>query len=303
MGDSGDFTVKNLRYSEEDVGTFFPKSKTIFTWKFTLDGVPRTVILEHSRLKGKRRVILDNKDLVNYLKYTYNFTYHFTIDKYNLDIIQDGNKYILKIEGITFQKLLNQQKLERFNVIREEYLKDHPIIRLPDPKEIERLKEETQKRALSVNPEMNIQDVLNGVERFRPIKEENALIDEEEDEKEKEDEKEEDNANENNDKDNDNNNNNNNDNNNQSNFPQPSGQNTDDDPNRKQSQSERTLADEVNHFDLLGPEIFNSETQNVNLNNTQSFDTSPITLPKPEEKESIEHNLNIKELESINFNQ
>ena len=141
-----DIKVSNLRYSEEENGTFFSKSKKTYTWKFVLDGIPRVIILEHSRLSGKRLIFLDKKQLVHYMKYTYNFSYSFSIDKHNISIQQVGNGYELRIENIPYQTLINRQKLARYNVIREEYIKEHPIIVEPPPKKPE------EKKKVPVSP-------------------------------------------------------------------------------------------------------------------------------------------------------
>ena len=134
MYNDGDLNVRNLTYTEEDSGIFFASTKKIFTWKFILDGISRTIILEHSRLTGKRKVFLDKKELVHFMKYTYSFSYSFSIDKHNISIQQIGYSYELRIENIPFRNLINKQKLARYNVIREEYIKEHPIIVEPPPK-------------------------------------------------------------------------------------------------------------------------------------------------------------------------
>ncbi len=229
MFSNRDLNIRNLSFSSEELGTFFSKSYIIYTWKFNLDGVQRVITLAHSRIKGKRVITLDKKEICNFMKYTYRFSYEFSIDSHTITINQNDEGYILKIDGINFQKLINQQKLERYNIIREEYIKEHPII-------IEKPKEEEKKEEIK---EEQIDD------NFEEVKEEEDEEFEEKEEKEdKEEEKEIDEEKE---------------------IKIENKVNTDllqldkdDNIIKGNSQSERTIIDNTNHFDLLGPEIFNS---------------------------------------------
>ena len=229
MFSNRDLNIRNLSFNSEELGTFFSKSYIIYTWKFNLDGVQRIITLAHSRIKGKRVITLDKKEICNFMKYTYRFSYEFSIDSHTITINQNDEGYILKIDGINFQKLINQQKLERYNIIREEYIKEHPII-------IEKPKEEEKKEEIK---EEQIDD------NFEEVKEE-----EDEEFEEKEEEKE---------------------------IEDTKIKNTDllqldnNEDNKMNSQSERTIIDNTNHLDLLGPEIFNSakmseRNNDINLN-------------------------------------
>ena len=229
MFSNRELNIRNLSFNSEELGTFFSKSYIIYTWKFNLDGVQRIITLAHSRIKGKRVITLDKKEICNFMKYTYRFSYEFSIDSHTITINQNDEGYILKIDGINFQKLINQQKLERYNIIREEYIKEHPII-------IEKPKEEEKKEEIK---EEQIDD------NFEEVKEEEDEEFEEKEEKEdKEEEKEIDEEKE---------------------IKIENKVNTDllqldkdDNIIKGNSQSERTIIDNTNHFDLLGPEIFNS---------------------------------------------
>ena len=229
MFSNRELNIRNLSFNSEELGTFFSKSYIIYTWKFNLDGVQRIITLAHSRIKGKRVITLDKKEICNFMKYTYRFSYEFSIDSHTITINQNDEGYILKIDGINFQKLINQQKLERYNIIREEYIKEHPII-------IEKPKEEEKKEEIK---EEQIDD------NFEEVKEE-----EDEEFEEKEEEKE---------------------------IEDTKIKNTDllqldnNEDNKINSQSERTIIDNTNHLDLLGPEIFNSakmseRNNDINLN-------------------------------------
>ena len=230
MFSNRDLNIRNLSFNSEELGTFFSKSYIIYTWKFNLDGVQRIITLAHSRIKGKRVITLDKKEICNFMKYTYRFSYEFSIDSHTITINQNDEGYILKIDGINFQKLINQQKLERYNIIREEYIKEHPII---VKKKTEEKKEEIKEEA------------IDNDENFEEVKEEEDEEFEEKEEKEdKEEEKEIDEEKE---------------------IKNENKVNTDllqldkdDNIIKGNSQSERTIIDNTNHFDLLGPEIFNS---------------------------------------------
>ena len=235
MFSNRDLNIRNLSFNSEELGTFFSKSYIIYTWKFNLDGVQRIITLAHSRIKGKRVITLDKKEICNFMKYTYRFSYEFSIDSHTITINQNDEGYILKIDGINFQKLINQQKLERYNIIREEYIKEHPII-------IEKPKEEEKKEEIK---EEQIDD------NFEEVKEEEdeEFEEKEEEEEDKEEEKE---------------------------IEYKKIKTTDllqldnNEDNKMNSQSERTIIDNTNHLDLLGPEIFNSAKMSERNNDINS---------------------------------
>jgi len=114
-----DLDIKNLDFTSEDTGYFYSKTYTEYNWKFNLDGINRSISLYHSKILGRRTIYLGNREICRYQRYTYNFHYSFPIDVHTISITQSDDTYILKIDGVPFNKLLNEQKLNRFNIIRE----------------------------------------------------------------------------------------------------------------------------------------------------------------------------------------
>ena len=247
MFSNRDLNIRNLSFNSEELGTFFSKSYIIYTWKFNLDGVQRIITLAHSRIKGKRVITLDKKEICNFMKYTYRFSYEFSIDSHTITINQNDEGYILKIDGINFQKLINQQKLERYNIIREEYIKEHPII-IEKPKEEEK-KEEIKEEQIDDNFEEVKEEEDEEFEEKEEEKEKEKEEEEEEEEEDKEEEKE---------------------------IEDKKIKTTDllqldnNEDNKINSQSERTIIDNTNHLDLLGPEIFNSAKMSERNNDINS---------------------------------
>ena len=284
MYNDEDLNVRNLTYTEEDSGIFFASTKKIFTWKFILDGISRTIILEHSRLTGKRKVFLDKKELVHFMKYTYSFSYSFSIDKHNISIQQIGYSYELRIENIPFRNLINKQKLARYNVIREEYIKEHPIIVEPPPKTEEEKKKEEEQKAMEFLKKRN---GFNFQFNQNASIQEKNLIEEDSDEDNDEENKEQ----IENDKDEE-----------EVDIDENEFDNIISNQGPEPNASERTEVDQnVNHFDLLGPEIFNSEDNNIITNKDP---VNPVLFEQPKVPESIENinqNLNIEELKGIEF--
>jgi len=315
-----DLDIKNLSFSSEDTGYFFAKSKSEYIWKFNLDKTPRKILLEHSRIKGKRIIYLDDKEICKFIKYTYNFTYSFSIDKHIIQINQDGDDYLLKIDGISFKKLENQQKLERYNLIREEYIKEHPVTLTKPIEQLVKEKEDAKKRTrieqedvlrryreqFEINNNINNQFEYGGSKTVIDRNKENInLIEEnnEEESEEKSDNDDEDDDKENKNKDNDNDN-------------EEDEKEEDDDNNninKFNSQSERVVNDNKNHIDLLGEEFYNSgisdrqgENNNINLNlNSFNYDS---TSKSTKENNIINNNIldlsnNNEQKDSINNNQ
>ena len=309
-----DLDIKNLSFSSEDTGYFFAKSKSEYIWKFNLDKVSRKILLEHSRIKGKRVIYLDDKEICKFMKYTYNFTYSFSIDKHIIQINQDGDNYLLKIDGVSFKKLENQQKLERYNIIREEYIKEHPITLTKPVEQLVKEKEDAKKRTrieqedvlrryreqFEMNNNINNQFEQGGnktvVDRYKEninlIGENNEEESEEKsenddnddvnenklDQKENEEEDEEDEKEE----DNDNN------------------------INKFNSQSERVINNNKNQIDLLGEEFYNSKlSERQGENNNNIFNMSNFESTSKSTKDinnNINNNNNLLDL-SINNDQ
>ena len=308
-----DLDIKNLSFSSEDTGYFFAKSKSEYIWKFNLDKVSRKILLEHSRIKGKRVIYLDDKEICKFMKYTYNFTYSFSIDKHIIQINQDGDNYLLKIDGVSFKKLENQQKLERYNIIREEYIKEHPITLTKPVEQLVKEKEEAKKRTrieqedvlrryreqFEMNNNINNQLEHGGNKTVIDRNKENInLIGENnEEESEEKSENDDDDVNENkydkkeneeeeeeDEKEEDNNN----------------------DTNKFNSQSERVINNNKNQIDLLGEEFYNSKLSerqgenNNNIFNSSNFDSTSKSTKENNNNNNINNNNNLLDLSIIN---
>jgi hypothetical protein len=117
-----DIDIRNLQFTSEGTGSFFSKTYSEYNWKFVLDGVQRSVSLYHSKILGRRTIYLGKQEICRYQRYTYNFQYSFPIEVHNISIVQSEDSYILKIDEVPFNKLLNEQKLRRFNIIKDTFL-------------------------------------------------------------------------------------------------------------------------------------------------------------------------------------
>ena len=311
-----DLDIKNLSFSSEDTGYFFAKSKSEYLWKFNLDKVSRKILLEHSRIKGKRVIYLDDKEICKFIKYTYNFTYSFSIDKHIIQINQDGDNYLLKIDGVSFKKLENQQKLERYNIIREEYIKEHPITLTKPVEQLVKEKEEAKKRTrieqedvlrryreqFEMNNNINNQLEHGGNKTVIDRNKENIKLIEdnnEEESEEKSDENDNDNENKNDIKENE-----------EDEEDEKEEENDNNDINKFNSQSERIMNNKNNHIDLLGEEFYNSKlserqlenNNNNNIFNSSNFDSTSKSTKENNNNNNMNNNNNLLDL-SINNDQ
>lgn len=108
--------ISQLKFDQNDIGNIIKSTKTIYSWEFVLDGNRQKIELQHSRLKGKRIVIYNGKEMSNSMVFTYNYCYSFPIDKHYLTIIQiSPDQYDLRIDNISFLSMLNRQKIEGFS--------------------------------------------------------------------------------------------------------------------------------------------------------------------------------------------
>ena len=132
--DNHDLDIKNLHFTSEDTGSLFTKTYSEYKWKFTLDGIVRNLSLYHSKILGRRTIYLGDREICRYQRYTYNFHFSFPLDVHTISITQNEDTYILKIDGVSFNKLLNEQKLNRFNIIREIFSDKNNKINKPNIK-------------------------------------------------------------------------------------------------------------------------------------------------------------------------
>ena len=111
---SNNLNINNLRFDQRNVGHFVKESKSIYTWDFTLNNKIYRVDLEHSKITGKRKVILNGKQLLKRMHYTYNFTFSFHIDKHFLTIVQlSPVSYDLRIDNLGFKGLIYNMYRQR----------------------------------------------------------------------------------------------------------------------------------------------------------------------------------------------
>jgi hypothetical protein len=113
--------INSLKFEQNEVGRLIKGSKLIYNWEMVLDGSRRKVELIHSRITGKRRIILDGKVITKAQKLTFEFQYSFMIEKHYTIIIQTApDSYELRIDNISFSTLLNKEKINNFNKTRKE---------------------------------------------------------------------------------------------------------------------------------------------------------------------------------------
>lgn len=122
MSDSGvNIKISNMKYEQSEIGRLIKGTKIIYSWDFVLDGNRRKVELIHSRITGKRRISLDGKNLTKCQKYTMEFQYSFLIEKHYVIVIQVApDMYELRIDNVSFSTLMNKEKINNFNRMRND---------------------------------------------------------------------------------------------------------------------------------------------------------------------------------------
>ena len=110
---SYNLNIRKLEFFKDEYKNCIFISNIKYTWQFILDNKPRTVILIYTKFFGKRVIYLDNKQIFNSSKYTYNFNFSFPIEFYNITITQKDYFYTLKINNISFSNILNDLKLKK----------------------------------------------------------------------------------------------------------------------------------------------------------------------------------------------
>jgi hypothetical protein len=59
-----DYGISNCRFEEKDVGKAFKSTKKKYRWEFNLKGTNHYVELYDSKLSGKKKVVADNKTVL-----------------------------------------------------------------------------------------------------------------------------------------------------------------------------------------------------------------------------------------------
>lgn len=107
-----DLNIKDLRFETHEIGQYIKSTKAIFIWEFILDDKRNKIELQHSRVKGKRTIILNGSELTSGWQYTYSYSHSFPMDKHYMTIIQmTPELYDLRIDNMSFHTLLNRQKM------------------------------------------------------------------------------------------------------------------------------------------------------------------------------------------------
>ena len=118
---SNELDIRNLVFHKNEFTNCFLISCVKYTWKFNLNNKTHIIFLFYIKLFGKRQIFLDNKKIYDKSKFTYNFIFSFPVEYYNITICQKENCYILKINDISFNKILNDLKIKKFNILEDNY--------------------------------------------------------------------------------------------------------------------------------------------------------------------------------------
>ena len=118
---SDDINIKKLEFFKEEYKNCFFITSIKYVWKFILDNKQHIVILLYTNLLGKRKIYLDKKEIYNSSKFIYDFNLSFPIEYYNITISQKDYFYTLKINNISFHNILNNLKLQKFNILEDDY--------------------------------------------------------------------------------------------------------------------------------------------------------------------------------------
>ena len=118
---SDEIDIRNLIFHKIEYTNCFLISCIKYTWKFILNNNSNIIYLFYIKLFGKRQIFIDNKKIYNKRKFTFNFQISFPVEFYNITICQKENCYILKINDISFNKIFNDLKLKKFNILEDNY--------------------------------------------------------------------------------------------------------------------------------------------------------------------------------------
>ena len=101
-----DEKIKNLVFSEENIGANVKVTKTQFKWQFDYKYTTYCIELFFSKLSGKKKLIIDGKLEKQIEDHFVAFSHSFVLGgDLNCMVIQFGEKYELRIENQSFTHL------------------------------------------------------------------------------------------------------------------------------------------------------------------------------------------------------
>lgn len=174
---SYNLNIRKLEFFKDEYKNCIFISNIKYIWQFILDNKPRTVILIYTKFFGKRVIYLDNKQIYNSSKYTFNFNVSFPIEFHNITISQKDYFYTLKINNISFNNILNDLKLKKFNILEDTYKENQK------EKKLKKLKKRKNRLLLEAINNFNKKDKIHEInlsqdERKKGEKEEESNEDE-----------------------------------------------------------------------------------------------------------------------------
>ena len=163
---SNDINIRKLEFYKQEYKSCFFVSSIKYIWKFILDNKNHIIILLFTKLFGKRKIYLDKKIIYNSNKFTNDFNISFPIEFYNITITQRDYFYTLKINNISYNNILNNLKLQKFNILEVDYKEKQRQKRL---KQLNKRKNKILQNALkNFNKKENkIQQNLNKIEKLK----------------------------------------------------------------------------------------------------------------------------------------
>lgn len=108
-------TVKALYYKENNIGNWLKKSKKQYVWKLEVDGETHHIEFMDSVLSGKKKIAKNGMVVFERQLFGVPFQYPFTIGKHTLNIAMHGDKYELRIDGMSFSHLYNLTKTQQMS--------------------------------------------------------------------------------------------------------------------------------------------------------------------------------------------
>jgi len=106
--------IRNLFRESREVGKTIKSSKKCYVWEFVLNGIRHKVEMFHSKISGKKKLVLDGKVLMESKSYSNEFTYSFKIDKNYFNVDQMGSdKFEMRIDNRSFSAMQNDNTLNK----------------------------------------------------------------------------------------------------------------------------------------------------------------------------------------------
>lgn len=113
--------IKNMFFDRREVGRTVKSSKIYYVWEFVTNKRVCKVELFHSKVSGKKKLVLDGKVIMEDESFSADFSYSFKVEKLRCKLVQHSSKkFELTINSKLYNSLMEDEKNQGYDQENDE---------------------------------------------------------------------------------------------------------------------------------------------------------------------------------------